>query len=157
MRQVFCRCNAAKEIFRLHRAILAFPSEGKPKILFAAERLKGELRPVRIVRPVLTPHADTPCGCGVSTHSGGQGGIPLAALSFRVFLSPEKEKRIGSDDVGKSLSANQNPTNGRFVNRPNDSNCTRYAPEQKEKADLAPTHQNQTRLLNSVNNPKPVS
>ena len=36
-------------------------------------------------------------------YSGGQGGIPLAALSFRVFLSPEKEKRIGSDDVGKSL------------------------------------------------------
>ena len=41
----------------------------------------------------LNPPADTSCGGGVSPYSGGQGGIPLAALSFRVFLSPEKEKK----------------------------------------------------------------
>ena len=68
--------------------------------MFAAGCLKGTLRPVRVVRPVLNPPADTSCGGGVSPYSGGQGGIPLAALSFRVFLSPEKEKRIGDDAVG---------------------------------------------------------
>ena len=34
---------------------------------------------------------------------------------FLVFLSPEKEKRIGSDDVGKSLSPNYPTANNRFT------------------------------------------
>ena len=83
----------------------SFPFEGKPRRMFAAERLIIRTptcpRCAACTEPFpLIPHAvvvSPPC-------SGGQGGIPLAALSFRVFLSPEKEKRIGSDDVGKSLS-----------------------------------------------------
>ena len=39
-------------------------------------------------------------------YSGGQVGTPLAALSFLSFSFSEKEKRIGFDAVGKSLSEN---------------------------------------------------
>ena len=85
------------------------PLEGKPRKVFAAGRL--------IICALTCPRCATctpsfpllPHAVVVSPpYSGGQGGTPLVALSFRVFLSPEKEKRIGSDAVGKSLLRKQN-------------------------------------------------
>ena len=95
---------------RFHRAVLGFPFEGCeagswfppgtnsiPRPCFAAlggeakEDVRGrtfnsprfDLSALCDLYPILP--ADTPCGCGVATLSGGQGGIPLAALSFLSF------------------------------------------------------------------------
>ena len=40
--------------------------------------------------------------------AGVKGASPLQLFLFSVFLSPEKEKRIGSDAVGKSVLRKQN-------------------------------------------------
>ena len=58
---------------------------------------------------LILPTAST-YGGGVASFSGGQGASPLQLFLFLVFLSPEKEKRIGDDAVGKTLLIYQNTT-----------------------------------------------
>ena len=65
-----------------YRAPASQPSEGKPRRMFAAGCLKGTLRPVRVVRPVLNPPADTTCGCGVSPIQRGSRGHPPCSSFF---------------------------------------------------------------------------
>ncbi len=44
------------------------------------------------------------CGVFGGKVAGVKGVSPLQLFLFLVFLSPEKEKRTGTDDVGKSMS-----------------------------------------------------
>ena len=46
---------------------------------------------------------------------GSRGYLHCSSFFFPVFLSPEKEKRIGDDAVGKSLSPKHPTANNRFT------------------------------------------
>ena len=75
-----------------YRAPASQPSEGKPRRMFAAGCLKGTLRPVRVVRPVLNPPADTICGCGVSpAQRGSRGHPPCSSFFFKFFFLRRKK------------------------------------------------------------------
>ncbi len=104
-------CSGQKPFARARRPDFSLPLEGKPRKMFAAERL--------------TVHALTCPRCAACTESspllphavvvslptaGVKGASPCSSFFFPFFFLRRKKKRVGTDAVAKSLFEKQNPT-----------------------------------------------